>query len=78
VSETNGVETNPVERIVMWKCVGMHQGEWCKYLMTNTEMQAHKFDLGCPRCKTPFADFIQDDNHKSLGRIANTKVNFGD
>jgi len=27
-------------------------------LVIDTEMQAHKFELGCPRCKTPFADFV--------------------
>lgn len=53
-------EASPNERVVMWRCVGMTQGHWCNYLMTDTEMQAHRFDLGCPRCKTPFADFVLD------------------
>ena len=62
MSETKNVDTNQVERIVMWRCVGVHNREWCDYLMTNIEMQAHKFDLGCPRCKLPFAYFIETDN----------------
>ena len=47
----------PNERIVMWRCNGTIDGRWCDYRMTDTEMQAHRFDLGCPRCKQSFADF---------------------
>jgi len=39
---------SPVDRLVMWRCNGAIRGKWCDYRMTDTEMQAHKFDLGCP------------------------------
>jgi len=46
-----------VERVVMWRCNGTINGKRCDYRMTDIEMQAHMFDLGCPRCKSSFADF---------------------
>ena len=44
---------------VTWKCVGMYKGSWCNYLITDIEIKSHRFDLGCPRCKTAFSDFIK-------------------
>ena len=69
MSETNEREAAtgqqvPHERVVMWRCNGAINGQWCDYRMTDTEMQAHRFDLGCPRCKQSFADFslyFEDD-----------------
>ena len=54
---TSGCDTQKVESVATWRCTGYAKTGWCNYLITDTEMQAHKFDLGCPRCKKPFADF---------------------
>jgi hypothetical protein len=30
---------------------------YCNWLMSETEYNAHRFDLGCPRCHTSFIEF---------------------
>ena len=37
-----------------WRC----PNPGCQYVITDTEMQVVRYDFGCPRCKTPLANFI--------------------
>lgn len=37
-----------------WRCPNPN----CKYIITDTEMQAFRYDVGCPKCKTPLKKFI--------------------
>ena len=47
------------DKKIIWRCSGYDTAlnQWCGYIMTNLEMQSHKFDLGCPRCGSSFGDF---------------------
>ena len=36
----------------VWQC------PYCKYVVTDTEMQYFRYNYGCPRCFTSFAEFV--------------------
>ena len=45
-------ETEYCKSFDTWKC------PTCGYIITDTEMQAFKFDYGCQRCGLSFSNFI--------------------
>lgn len=56
------------EGVAMWRCHGYK----CAFIMTDIEMQSHRYDVGCPKCGCSFK-FFSDLNLKDLNTFAEEK-----